>query len=48
MLWQIQKDFVSLFIRGYDKQNYLDPINELRSIYNLLIILVHLFHLILI
>ncbi len=42
MLWQIKKDFVSLFTRGNDKENYLDPIDGLRSICNLSIILVHL------
>jgi peptidoglycan/LPS O-acetylase OafA/YrhL len=42
MFWQFQGDFLSLFTRGNDKKSYLDPIDGLRSIANLSIILLHL------
>jgi len=42
MFWQIRRDFISLFTRGKDNKSYLDPIDGLRSIANLSIILLHL------
>jgi len=42
MFWQIQRDFISLFTRGKDNTNHLDPIDGLRSIANLSIIFVHI------
>jgi peptidoglycan/LPS O-acetylase OafA/YrhL len=42
MFWQIRRDFISLFTRGKDNTNYLDPIDGLRSIANLSIIFLHL------
>jgi len=41
MFWQIKKDFVSLFTRDKD-DNYFHPIDGLRSIANLSIMLLHL------
>ena len=42
MLWQFRQDFCSLFIRNNDNQNYFQPLDGLRSIANLSIILLHL------
>lgn len=40
--WQIRRDFVSLFRRDDDTKGYFDPIDGLRAIANLSIILCHL------
>jgi peptidoglycan/LPS O-acetylase OafA/YrhL len=42
MFWKIREDLISLFIRDVDNKSYLNPIDGLRSIANILIILLHL------
>lgn len=42
MYWQIRRDFYSLFKRSKSDENHLDPIDGLRSIANLSIMLLHI------
>ncbi|CAF1037691.1 unnamed protein product [Adineta steineri] len=42
MWWQFRQDFISLVTRTHNKNNYFYPVDGLRAIANLLIILCHL------
>lgn len=42
MFWQIRNDFFSLFHRGSNLENYLNPLDGLRSLANFSIVFLHL------